>query len=443
MELEPSQLESKMLVANLKSSFEELLETTEEIWFSVALVKECTYDYIQENINKNCKQHYLVGIDLPTHPFVLRKMQEKLEKNLFESAIYKTEYNFHPKVYLFKENGNYTAFIGSSNLTDGGLEDNIELNYKITNQEDCLSILNWFNALYKESYPLTEENILAYEEQFNSLEEIEKELKKKRKSFKLKKTVSITNPLEAIDFSDRYFKKEHHYAFRRELWSNNSKEAIDERESAKIKCEELHQSIFPRFKDYGIQLLEPNPDSKHLISMIWQIDPAKPRPINAMWLSYGKSGDDIKQYKNLVGDDQKAKQTFIHHARLQLKIDLNNIGLYLLFAKENEGGIFDRDSFKTNMRNKVYRDKFYQMLNALPNSYFISVGGNKEFCHNFNSAEDLHDFCKKDDIQKYFIIGRDYHIPDNEMSEVNLPTETLKVFKLLFPFYEMMRHTFS
>ncbi len=429
-----------MIVTNLKSDFEELLVTANEIWFAVALVKESTYDFIQNTINKDCKQNYLVGIDLPTNPKVLWNMQSQLKNDLFEAAIYKTEYNFHPKVYLIKSNDSFTAFIGSSNLTDGGLEDNVELNYKITSQEDCLSILDWFNTLYKESFPLTDENILAYEEQFNSLEEIEKELKKKRKSFKLKKPVSTTNPLDAIDFSDRYFKKEHHLAFRKELWCDNSKEAIDERLSAKIKCEELHQSIFPRFKEYGIQSLEPNPDSNHLISMIWQIDPAKPRPINAMWLSYGKSGDEIKQYQKEVGADQKAKHTFIHHARLQLKIDFKNIGLYLLFAKENEGGIFDRDFFKNSMRDREYRDSFYNQVKSLPNDYFISVGGNKEFCNKFSSSVELHNFCKKDDIQKYFIIGRDYEINDNEMSEINLPTETLEVFKLLFPFYQTMKH---
>ncbi len=256
-----------MIITNLKSDFEKLLVTANEIWFAVALIKDSTYDYVQEKINKDCKQNYLVGIDLPTNPKVLRSMQSHLKSEYFEAAIYKTKSNFHPKVYLFNINNNYNAFVGSANLTDGGLEDNIELNYKITNQEDCLSILNWFNALYKESYPLTEENILTYEEQFNSLEEIEKELKKKRKSFKLKKPVSITNPLDSIDFSDRYFKKEHHLAFRRDLWTNESKEAIDERVSAKIKCEELHKIIFHRFKDYGIQILEPNPMSDHLISM--------------------------------------------------------------------------------------------------------------------------------------------------------------------------------
>ncbi|MTH14771.1 phospholipase D-like domain-containing protein [Flavobacterium sp. LC2016-01] len=431
-----------MIVRNLKSNFEKLLKTTEEIWFSVALIKESTYDYIQYTINENCKQNYLVGIDLPTHPTVLRKMQNKVAKKLFESGIYKTEYNFHPKVYLFKENDNYTAFIGSSNLTDGGLEDNVELNYKITNQKDCLAILNWFKILYKESFPLTEENILAYEEQFYSNAEIEKDIKKKRKSIKLKKTVYTNNSLESIDFSDRYFKKEHHLAFRREIWSNNSNEAINERELAKIKCQELHESIFPYFKDYNIQTLEPNPMSDHLISMIRQIDPTKPRPINAMWLSYGKSEDQIKNYQKIVGSDQKAKQTFIHHARLQLKIDFKNIGIYLLFAKENEGGIFDRDFFKNNMRNKTYRDKFYQIINSLPNDFFIAVGGNTEYCNNFNSSEELHEFCKKDNIQKYFIIGKDFQITDIEMSETNLPIETLKIFKLLFPLYEMMRHKF-
>ncbi|TDW51820.1 HKD family nuclease [Flavobacterium sp. 270] len=442
MEVELSLVENTMIISDLKLNFDKLLKTTEEIWFSVALVKESTYDYIQETINKNCKQNYLIGIDLPTHPQVLRKMHEKLEKDLFESAIYKTKYNFHPKVYLFKKNDNYTAFIGSSNLTDGGLEDNIELNYKITNKEDCLSILNWFNTLYKESFPLTEDNILAYEEQFYSISELEKELKKKKKGLKLKRPVSANNPLEQINFSDRYFKKEHHWAFRSELWFNDTKEAIFERELAKNRCITLHNSIFPSFKDYGIQILQPNPMADHLISMTRQIDPTKPRKINAMWLSYGKSNNEIKEYQKLVGQDQKAKQTFIHHSRIQLKIDLNNIGIYLLFAKENEGGIFDRHFFKTSMRNKVYRDKFHEMINSLPDQYFISVGGNDEFCNKFNSPEELHEFCKNDDIQKYFIIGRDFQITDDRMSENNLPQETLKIFKLLFPLYEMMRHKF-
>src|SRR5690606_16420280 len=135
-------------------------------------------------------------------------------------------------------------------------------------------------------------------------------------SIVLKKPHKIVNPLDAIDFTDRYFKKEHHWAFRKELWYTDSEDAVDERELAKSKFIELHELVFPRFKDYGIQTLEPNPMSDHLISMIRQIDPTKPRAIGAMWLSYGKNINEIKEYQKLVGPDQKAKQTFIHHARL-------------------------------------------------------------------------------------------------------------------------------
>lgn len=429
-----------MITSKLKIEIESVLKNAEELWFAVALVKDSTFEYIQNTINETCFQHHLVGIDLPTSPSVLRTMQSKQRKDLFECAIYKSGFNFHPKVYLIKSNDKYVAFVGSANLTDGGFENNVELNYKISNQSDCLDILNWFNSLFKDGYPLTDENIDEYESQLESLKDIEKELKRKCKLIVLKKPNSIVTPLDSIDFTDRYFKKEHHWAFRKELWYTDSEEAVDERKLAWSKCVELHEDAFARFKDYGIQILEPNPMSDHLISMIRQIDPTKPRAIGAMWLSYGKNINEIKKYQKLVGQDQKAKQTFIHHARLQIRIDIKNIGIWLLFAKENEGGLFDRAFFKEQMRDRIFRDKFYQMIKSLGDEYFISVGNQREFCHKFSSADELHKFTKKDNNQLYFIIGRDYEIEDDEMSETNLPIEMLKVFKLLFPFYEIMKH---
>lgn len=429
-----------MILSKLKIEIEPLLKNADELWFAVALIKDKTFEYIQNTINENCIQHHIVGIDLPTPPSVLRSMQAKQEKGLFECTIYKSDFNFHPKVFLIRSSDRYTAFVGSSNLTDGGFQNNIELNYNTSNQSDCLDILNWFNSLYKDGYPLSDENIHEYENQFESIKETEKELRRKRKSIVLKKPKTIANPLDAIDFTDRFFKKEHHWAFRRELWYTDDEDAVDERELAKSKCIELHELVFPRFKDYGIQILEPNPMSDHLISMIRQIDPTKPRALNAMWLSYGKNVSEIKEYQKLVGPDQKAKQTFIHHARLQIRIDVRNIGIWLLFAKENEGGLFDREFFKGQMRDRTFRDRFYQMIKSLPSEYFISVGGETEFCNKFNSPQELHDFTRKDNIQMYFIIGRNYEIEDDEMSETNLPNEMLKVFDILFPFYQMMRH---
>lgn len=434
-----------MIISNLKPHFESLLPIADEIWFAVALIKDETYDYIQESISTICKQHYIVGIDLPTNPKVLRKMQANLEKDFFESAIYKSDNNYHPKVYLLKVKDSYIAFVGSSNLTDGGLEDNIELNYKITNHEECLSILVWFEALNKDTFPLTDENIKEYEDQFETIKQSEEKIKKRKSYIKLRKPVSNvtnTNPLDLIDFSDRYFKKEHHLAFRKEMWTKDDINAISERETAKNRLIELHNTIYPHFRDYGLEILQTNPMPDHLISMIRQIDSSKPRPLDAIWLSYGKSAEEIKQYQKNVGNEQKAKQTFIHHARLQIRVDITKIGIWLLFAKENEGGLFDRAYFQEKMLKQDYRDKFYQMIKSLPNEYFIIVNDIVEMCYNFKSADELHRFCRRDNIQKYFIIGRDYKITDSKMSEVNLPTETLKVFSILYPLYDIMKHKF-
>jgi hypothetical protein len=323
-------------------------------------------------------------------------------------------------------------------MTEGGFN-NIELSYKIINQEECLLCLLWFNNLFKRGLPLSNENLEDYEKWYNEYMDFE------NKSHQFRKKLNLRNPnidsfLDSIDFTDRYFKKEHHFAFRKEFWLNDNKAIIEEREIARERMVDLHQSIYPYFRDRGIDALKPNPMKEHLISMIRQIDPSHPKKINALWLSYGKSEEDIKKYQLLVGNDQKSKQTFIHHARLQIRLDFKNIGIWLLFAKENDGGLFDRDYFKKRMRYPEFREEFFKMLTSLDDRYFISVGGDKRLCKSFSMPDELHSYCRKDDNKMYFIIGKDYHITDNEMSTYNLPNEVLKIFSELYPFYELMRH---
>jgi hypothetical protein len=374
-------------------------------------------------------------------------MQSKLKKDFFESAIYKSEYNYHPKVYLFKVKDTYTAFVGSSNLTDGGLEDNVELNYKITNQEECLSILDWICQLYKDAYPLSEENILSYEDQFNYIKQIEGELKKRRKFIKLRKptTIITINPLDSIDFSDRYFKKEHHWAFRRELWADSSTKANIERHESQLKFLELNEMIFSKFNKYGIEELDHNVKN-HIVSMSYHLEGATTQNLGAMWLSYGKTQQEIKKYKKLFtkvpnkkySDEENDKTSFINHARLQIRIELASIGIWLLFGKNNDGSSFDRKNFFDKMKTQSYRDEFFKKITSLPNKYWIRVDDIYKDCNSFKNPEELHLFCKNDSPKKYFIIGRDYKITDVEMSEDNLPKETLKVFQLLYPLYDMM-----
>jgi len=427
-----------MVIEDLSNEIEKHLPNALEIYVAVALAREKPLDNLLNFVDNNSVLKVLVGIDLPTSIEALELLKTKTESNEnFEAKIfYDDVLTFHPKVYLIKNKDNWMAFIGSANLTEGGLNNNIELSYLVTNQEHCIEIFKWFDSKFKESFPIDEFNISQYRNQID----LNTEKKVEKKKLKFRKTKLVENPLDNIDFSDRYFKKEHHWAFRKELWLDNSLAANKERQETENRFIELHKVIYPQFYSNGLKGLHPNKDG-NIVSRHHQINELAPRRLNAMWLSYGKSQAEIKTYQGYFTDkDQRDLQTFIHHARLQIRIELQSIGIWILFGKENKGSIFDRDYFKNKMTEIKYRNDFFQKIKSLPKEYWITVNDIRSSCNSFNTADELYDFCKKDNIDKYFIIGRDYQITDTEMSESNLPTETLNVFKILFPLYEMMRH---
>jgi hypothetical protein len=57
---------------------------------------------------------------------------------------------FHPKLFIFKENGAAHVFVGSSNLTGGGLSENFEINVEIE-----LSTRNQFDRSYLSTFEKT------------------------------------------------------------------------------------------------------------------------------------------------------------------------------------------------------------------------------------------------------------------------------------------------
>lgn len=421
------------------------LKEAEEIWVAVALIKEDAYDKLQELINPLSIQHYLVGIDLPTSPQVLKKLKQKIDKNV-KARICKPGKTFHPKVYLIKKQNEYIAFVGSGNLTPGGLEDNIEMNFLIEDQKQCERLLEWFKNLFKDAYPLIDENIQAYEKQFSEIETASQTLKFARQKIKLKKPSEVTGTFNGIDFSDRYFKKEHHYAFRKSLWEDHSTDANNERYKTYQKFYELHDAIFPHFLQHHIFDLHPHSKKEFIVSHYYHVEGYTSRQLSAMWLSYGKSKDEIIEYQKLFPainskekDSERDGQSFINHARLQVRIELMEIGIWLLFAKNNKGSLFDRQYFKEQMREVDYRLKFFSLTNNLPERYYMSLGLKKTYCSEFINSDDLYDFCKHDNGIDHFIIGIDYKIEEPEMSERHLPETVLSEFERLYLLYEFMR----
>nr|WP_294945711.1 restriction endonuclease PLD domain-containing protein [uncultured Mucilaginibacter sp.] len=436
------------LVPNLSDYFKNSLSEVVEAWIAVALLNDDGFAILDQRLGEDVIQHYLIGIDLPTTVSALRIIQSRLSASKFEAKIFKrTNITYHPKVYLFRFADNtYDAIVGSANMTLGGFTKNIEFNVLIEEHDKCLDIQQWFEELYSDAFPVDDENIKRYEQRWQDYRPSSSALGKMQQ-LKLQKPVEITDALSGIDFTDRYFKAEHHRAFRLDFWYDYDKSANDARKAVADVFVELHRQIYQQFYQYSLQKLRPN-TPQHLVSMHYH-DPSKSKQaLNAMWLSYGKSEEEIKLYHKeyrqprLRGDDpEDDKQSFINHARLQIRIEFKEIGIWILFAKNNGGGVVDRNVFKERMRTEpTYRLDFFKLLTGLPEPYFIKVNDDRKDVGFFTDEDMLYRYCRKDHEDAYFTIGRDYNITDPEMSATLLPLEVLQVFSLLYPLYRHMRH---
>ncbi len=155
------------LITKFSITFENSLKSADEIWVAVALMNLKGYNFIQESIPKrNCKQNYIVGVDLPTDPAVLSKLLALQIKDKFIANVL-TKGFFHPKVYIVKTKNKLKAFVGSANCTNGGFEKNIEMMVEISDRKACKGLIDWFNATLGNSEPLTDAFIKEYKPKYD------------------------------------------------------------------------------------------------------------------------------------------------------------------------------------------------------------------------------------------------------------------------------------
>ena len=140
---------------------------------------------------KNLERNSIKGKILTTDylNFTEPKALEKLQsfKNI-EVKMFTTESEgFHTKGYIFKKGDNYSAIVGSSNLTEAALVKNKEWNVGFTTTKDgeiINNLLNEFNQLWDKSKELPD-ILPAYEKLYNDnlnfkqLRNTTEELKKK------------------------------------------------------------------------------------------------------------------------------------------------------------------------------------------------------------------------------------------------------------------------
>lgn len=144
----------------IKDEVEKLLSVAIEVNIAVALCSNYAVNALQ-NIPKSCKLRVVTGVDLPTPLEVLRALKSRYKK---KARIY-AETFFHPKVYIFRlKNKELVAYIGSGNFTEGGLSNNIEVFYKVEDQDECRNLLDWFENVFNKSLCITDDFLIEYKE---------------------------------------------------------------------------------------------------------------------------------------------------------------------------------------------------------------------------------------------------------------------------------------
>lgn len=116
-------------------SIDKLIDTSDEVVFCVAFLKLSGLNKIIDKIKaKKGKCLFYIGIDFYlTEPEALRKLFRS-GHNIFITK--KDKCTYHPKIFYFRKDKNVSIIIGSANLTNGGLETNIEASLQIETELD-------------------------------------------------------------------------------------------------------------------------------------------------------------------------------------------------------------------------------------------------------------------------------------------------------------------
>ena len=130
---------------NMASVLSEAITFAHDIKIAVAFVSLKGLTLIEDSlklaINSANSIEFLVGLDMNwTEPEALRMLFNLSSSNNKITCIclssLKPYYTYHPKLYLFNKDNFVKSIIGSSNLTEGGLKKNIEVNVVIESDID-------------------------------------------------------------------------------------------------------------------------------------------------------------------------------------------------------------------------------------------------------------------------------------------------------------------
>lgn len=135
-------------------------------------------DIIKKFIENGCTIKLIIRLNKGTSATELEKLIPFMESQKIEIRFFSDEH-FHPKFYIFETE---KAFIGSSNLTNSGLNKNQEMNIQIEEPEFINELITVFNSYWTQAKLLTKEEIKKFKSISNSInKDIDDSISKKIK----------------------------------------------------------------------------------------------------------------------------------------------------------------------------------------------------------------------------------------------------------------------
>ncbi|MEO5602123.1 MAG: hypothetical protein ABIR06_14485 [Cyclobacteriaceae bacterium] len=414
---------------------EKLLHQALHCYIATSGISEQGFDFIITRLSPSCRVEIVTGLQIPTEPKVLRRILKQFTDRV-RLKIFSKNF-FQPNVYIFDlPYRKAVAFLGSGNLTLGGLKDYEEIFCKISDAKEIEALKSWFTGYYEFCEPLSDKLINEFEWVFPSMKQREI-----ASSEEVREVLGLTTGAfdwESIRFKTQYFQKDDFLIFSNEKASLNTPEIIAARMIVQQKLLNLHTSIKQHLS--VLKLYEGSERG----TMVSSMDTAdhQDKKVRSMWIAYGRSQQELALYSA-----NACVQDFMS---MVITIRQKEVGLWLIPGNENAGWK-DRDHFYRMMHEPEYRKTFFQLLQRLNldennkenarKPYWIQIAGEKRPVHSFPDENALLDFTRYDDWKLYrFIIGRNYSPGDPEINSENISVTIEGEFGKLNLVYRHLLH---
>lgn len=421
-------------VLRLETEFKNFIRKADEICIAVAMLTDYGLTVFDDR-DEDCAFEILVGYDLPTHPSALQKL---LDEDVATKIYDVKKQFFHPKLYLFRINEDWTAFLGSGNCTKVGLLTNIELSIKVENPNTVQELRDWYETYFKLGTILKQDWLDEYRLFYVERSDKEKELQSITKKFK--KETGVTKGKVALveyDFTGQFFTYEHYNAFTPPKPILDEPGPIKERLDVRNKLEELHHRLYPIMEKKGWQVYSHH-QTQHLTSSFRHNEYAS-SSLSAIWLHYGRSEEELERYKDAFGENM----TSLYHMRLEILIIKDHLWVELRVGKNN-GSYPDRQYIREQLKsNPAFVNTYYNLIIKLDSTFTVTIADEEVPKSEFEDAQDLKEFTLQDNPKfYYFRIGRLYKPDDKAISDNNIVTTVINDFEKLYPLYQLFKHKF-